>query len=58
MRVTAIIRFEHEDGSLEFMEMRVHNWEQHRKLEPLRYGQTIVDLIPGPTIIKLEGVLS
>lgn len=57
MNVTAIIRYEHDNGDVELMEMRVHNWEQKRDLKPLRYGQTIVDFVPGPTIIKLEGTL-
>ena len=56
-KVTAIIRFEDIDGSVEFVEMMVTNWEQHRELEKVRYLGHIVDFIPGPTTMKLEGML-
>ena len=55
--VTAIIRFEDTDGSVEFMEMFVTNWEQHRELQKVYELGRIVDFIPGPTTMKLEGVL-
>jgi hypothetical protein len=58
-QVTAIIEIENDDGTVEFMKMRVDNWEMRRDLQRVYSARTcrVVDFIPGPEYLTVSGQL-